>query len=111
MFPNSSNYAYKNPFLIIREILPIAGQTNGDDSNDSVPIESSTLRQAIERGVQVLGWSAIEAIIDDLERHGIDLKEPSSRYTLRQLEAAFMLIFGTDATPLLMERVKHELHR
>jgi hypothetical protein len=91
--------------------LPIAGQTNGDDSNDSAPIESSILRQAIEKGGRILGWPAVEAIIDDLERHGIDLKEPSSLYTLRQLEAAFIQIFGTDATPLLMDRVKHELHR
>jgi hypothetical protein len=106
-----SNYAYKNPFLIIREILPIAGQTNGDDSNDSVPIESSTLRQALEKGARILGWSAIEAIIDDLERQGIDLNSSSSRYTLRQIEAAFIQIFGTDAMLLLMERVKHELYR
>jgi hypothetical protein len=91
--------------------LPIAGQTNGDDSNDSAPIESSTLKQAIEKGAHMLGWSAIEDLIDDLERHGIDLKQSSSRYTLQQLEAAFIQIFGTDATSLLIERIKHELHR
>jgi hypothetical protein len=111
MFPIHSIYAYKNPFPIIREILPIAGQTNGDDSNDSTPIESSTLRQAIEKGARVLGWPAIEALIYDLEQHGIGLNDSSSRYTLQQLEAAFTQIFGADATPLLMERIRHELHR
>lgn len=110
MFPIGTNYAYKNPFPIIREVLPIAGQTNGNDSNDSAPIESSTLKQAIEKGARILGWPGIEALMFDLEGQGIDLKD-SSRYTLQQLEASFIQIFGADATPLLMERVRHELNR
>lgn len=91
--------------------MPIAGQTNGDDRNDSAPIESSKLKQAIEKGARILGWSAIDALIFDLERQGIDLNNSSSKYKLKQLEAAFIQIFGTDATPLLMERVRHELHQ
>jgi len=91
--------------------LPLAGQTNGDDDNDSAPIGSSTLKQAIENGARFLGSSAIESLIFDLERKGIELNNTSSKYTLQQLEAALIQIFGTDATPLLMEGVIHELNR
>ncbi len=111
LFPLENIYAYKNPITIIWESLPTTGKTKANDIDDSIPINSSTLRNAIQRGVSVLGRAAIDSIIEDLERHGIDLNDPSPRYTLRQLEVVFTQIFGVDVTQLLMERIRQELNR
>jgi len=47
--------------------------------------------------------------MEDLEQQGINLNNPSSTYTLRQLESVIVETFGEDAATLLMERIKKEL--
>lgn len=85
------------------------GEPNGNDSGNSIPISSITLRKAIQKVTSMLGEAAVESLVEDLEHQGIDLNNPSSRYTLRQLENAIIGTFGEDAASLLMERIKKEL--
>lgn len=85
------------------------GETNGNDSGNSIPINGLTLKKAIQSQTSILGEAAVESLIEDLEHKGIDMDNPSSRYTLRQLESAIIEIFGEDAATLLMERIKNEL--
>lgn len=74
-------------------------------TDESVPIDASVLKKAIENGIDLLGISTVKAIIEDVAKQGIDLNGSSS-YTLKQVEAAITSIFGHDAGPLLMNRIK-----
>jgi hypothetical protein len=85
--------------------LPRFGKKDGHDIDESIPIDASVLKKAIENGIDLLGMSTVEAIIEDVAKQGIDLNG-SSRYTLKQVEAAITIIFGDDAGPLLMNRIK-----
>jgi hypothetical protein len=85
--------------------LPRFGKKDDHDIDESIPIDASILKKAIEKGIDLLGISTVEAIIEDVAKQGIDLNG-SSRYTLKQVEAAITGIFGDDAGPLLMKRIK-----
>lgn len=90
-------------------IFSISGGKNGIDNGNSVPLSSSIIKLAIQRGLGILGPSSIEALFIDLERKGILLNDASLNYSLKQIEIAFIQAFGEDATSLLMERIKTEL--
>ena len=79
------------------------------DNGNSIPINSLTLKNAIQKVTSMLGEAAVESLMEDLEQQGINLNNPSSTYTLRQLESAIVETFGEDAATLLMERIKKEL--
>lgn len=87
--------------------MPLNGKINGN--RDTIPIKGSNLKQAINRGAELLGHGALEALIAELERQGIDLSDESSNYTLERLEAALDSIFGEAATDLLMEKIRQAL--
>jgi hypothetical protein len=94
---------------MVRGIFSISEGKNGIDNGNSVPISSSILKLAIQRGLGILGPSSIEALFIDLERKGILLNDASLNYSLKQIEVAFIQAFGKDTTPLLMERIRAEL--
>jgi hypothetical protein len=90
--------------------LPETRKVNCDGWSDSVSIPGWRLKQAVEKGLMSLGRAAVESIIADLEKDGINLSSKSgSSYTICEIETALDKIFGKDVAPQLMEKIKREL--
>ncbi|GEM_PF-5567024 len=70
--------------VTILGILPISAEKDGNNTHDSVQIKSSKLRTAIEKGLEMLGKSSVEALVSELGRRGIDFDNASARYDLKQ---------------------------
>jgi hypothetical protein len=88
------------------ENLPPFSERNGSGIDDNIGISGSILRQAVEKAIDIVDASTLEVILENLTKKGIDLDNPSSRYTLEQLETALTDIFGVEAGPLLIDRVR-----
>ena len=84
------------------------GTTKTDDDNDNHPITSKRLKKAIEEATEVLGKANRDAIVDDLQRLGIELSG-ETQYSLNQIRDGLRGVFGEDATSLLMERIRKSL--
>ncbi len=86
--------------------LPPFSERNGSGIDDNIGINGSILRQAVEKAIDIVDASTLEVILENLTKKGVDLDNPSSRYTLEQLETALTDIFGVEAGPLLIDRIR-----
>jgi hypothetical protein len=66
-------------------------------------LQSTLLRNAFERAVEVLGESSKEALLEDLKKHGLFFDDPE--ITLSKLVHALREVIGQEATELLAERL------
>jgi hypothetical protein len=76
--------------------------------NASALIPGFRLRKAMERGLAILGPSALEGIFDDLERRGTRL-DSDEACSVERLDSIFRELFGEDASKLMMARIYREL--
>ena len=88
------------------EILPSSSERNGSDIDNRTGISSAILKQAVMGAIDIVDASTLETVLDSLAKKGVDLDKKSSRYTLEQLEESFSEIFGTEAGPLLVDRIR-----
>jgi hypothetical protein len=93
------------------ENLPPFSERNGSGIDDNIGINGSILRQAVEKAIDIVDASTLEVILENLTKKGVDLDNPSSRYTLEQLETALTDIFGLEAGPLLLIALESGLSR
>jgi hypothetical protein len=77
--------------------------------NNKVKIHSTELLSALKKLHGMLGRVLVECIVTSLEHHGIDLRDKSKFYSLNEIQEAFNKMFGTDASQLLLQRLKREL--
>lgn len=68
---------------------------------------SKLIRQAFENSLDVLGVQTKQALIEDLERHGIYMNDPN--LDLPELEQGLREIMGDEATDLILERLNKKL--
>ena len=81
------------------------------DENDRHQVISATrLRPAIVRALDVLGASALDHILYELEKNGVAFREGKS-YTPYQIEQVMEALFGKEAAALIIERVLSELNK
>lgn len=76
--------------------------------NTSTLISGSRLREAMEKGVAIVGPSALQGIFDDLERRDVRIESDAACST-EQLNSILREIFGEDASNLMMSRIYREL--
>ena len=57
----------------------------------------------------LLGKVLVETIINSLKYHGIDVTDKSKFYSIDDIQAGFDKMFGSDASQLIVERLKVEL--
>lgn len=68
---------------------------------------SKLIRQAIESSLDVLGAQTKQALIEDLERHGVYLDAPE--IDLTKLVQALKEILGDEASNLILELLNRKL--
>lgn len=68
---------------------------------------SKLIRQAIESSFDVLGTPTKQALIEDLERHGVYLDAPE--IDLAKLVQALKEILGDEASNLILELLNRKL--
>lgn len=71
-------------------------------------IDAAVLRGVIERGLAVIGASALRALFHDLEFGGISL-ERGKAYSLKDVSRVLVSLFGAEATEIMMDRIRREL--
>lgn len=71
-------------------------------------IDGAVLRGVIERGLNVVGASALRALFHDLELGGIFL-EPGTAYALKDVSRVLVSLFGREATEIMIDRIRREL--
>ena len=81
---------------------------NSDSRAKGTEFSAKAIRKAIETLDTLLGRSNVDALIYDLELYGL-LAANERLFTTDQVQTALERIFGTEATPLLFERVKKAL--
>lgn len=74
-----------------------------------IVIDGATLMKAIEKGLDVIGSSGLSYLFYDLESQGIIL-ERGRLYSLKEVCEALELVFGREATAMMMERICKNLH-
>ena len=57
----------------------------------------------------ILGRAAVESIVEDLKKHGIDLEDKDKSYTLKQIQDALAKMLDQDAASLLIEFISFEI--
>lgn len=73
-------------------------------------IDGAVLKGVIERGLGVIGASALRALFHDLEFGGIFL-EAGKAYTLKDVGRVLVSLFGVEASEIMMDRIRRELAR
>ncbi|UVS70008.1 MEDS domain-containing protein [Nitrososphaera viennensis] len=81
-----------------------AGSTHGSGANQK-PIAALRLREELTKIETLVGGAVTELLADELKRRGVDLSSNES-YFLDEIHAVLEALFGTDATKLIMERLK-----
>jgi hypothetical protein len=76
--------------------------------NDLSPIPGIRLKQAMEKGLAIVGPAALQGIFEDLERRGIKI-EVDAACSAERLDAILREIFGEDASNLMMTKIYREL--
>ena len=57
----------------------------------------------------LLSKPLVDAIINSLRYHGVDLRTKGNVYSLTEISQAFNKMFGPEASELLLQRLKREL--
>ena len=73
-------------------------------------VSAIKLRRVIEKSLAVLGTGTIQAITEDLGRHGIDLDSQTASYSLREVEEKLNIIFGKEIGTMMFDRVRKQLN-
>ena len=73
-------------------------------------VSATKLRRAIEKSLAILGTGTIQAITEDLGRHGIDLDSQTASYSLRVVEEKLNIIFGKEIGTMMFDRVRKQLN-
>lgn len=66
------------------------------------------LKEAMEKGLEIIGPAALQGIFEDLERRGVRLESEATCST-EQIDAILQEIFGGDASKLMMTRIYRQL--
>jgi predicted xylose isomerase-like sugar epimerase len=77
--------------------------------NNKVKIHSAELLSALKKLNDMLGRELVECMVTSLEHRGIALRDKSKFYSLSEIQEAFNKMFGSDASQLLLQRLKREL--
>jgi hypothetical protein len=72
-------------------------------------ISAQAIRKAMLTLQPILGDAGMNAMLRDLERHGLLSADPLKRYSISQIDYAFESIFGIQAKILLLRPVMLEL--
>ena len=73
-------------------------------------VSATKLRRAIEKSLAILGTGTIQAITEDLGRHGIDLDSQTAFYSLYEVEEKLNIIFGKEIGTMMFDRVRKQLN-
>ena len=80
------------------------------EENNAANISSKRVLRALKDLEYILGKASTAELIDELHSHGISVLDPTeSSFTLDQIKAALVKIFGQDAADLLSERLEKSL--
>jgi len=66
---------------------------------------TNELRLAFELLEPILGRSAVEAIIDDLEKRGVTLTDAHAQYSLKEMQSALEENFNIDIAAFLIRYI------
>jgi len=78
----------------------------GDEAGKKATFTAKEIRRALQKLEPMLGIAAVETTIQDLEIYGLPLVNDHIPYTFKEIEVAMSKMLGTDATTLLIERLK-----
>lgn len=70
---------------------------------------TNELRGAFENLEPILGRSAVEAIIDDLEKQSLALRDAHAQYSIVEMQSALEDIFGIDIAVFLIRHITRGL--
>jgi hypothetical protein len=59
----------------------------------------------------LLGRQMTDSVLEGLKRLGIDLSDEAKSYSLHEIKEALVVIFGEEATELLIERIKKDTRK
>ena len=74
-------------------------------------VSATKLRRVIEKSLAVLGTGTIQAITEELGRHGIDLDSQTAFYSLQAVEEKLNIIFGKEIGTMMFDRIRKQLNR
>jgi len=77
--------------------------------SDRLEFSAKAIRRAIQALQPVLGDISVDAMIYDLELYGLLATNERASYSIDQIRMALERIFGTEATNLLIKRIKKAL--
>jgi len=77
--------------------------------SDRPEFSAKAIRKAIQTLRPMLGDIAVDAMIYDLELYGLLVANERASYSIDQIHLALERIFGSEATNLLIKRVKKAL--
>jgi hypothetical protein len=70
---------------------------------------TNVLRVAFETLEPILGQSAVESIIDDLEKRGVTITDAHAQYSIVELQSALEDVFGIDIAVFLVRHITRGL--
>ena len=84
---------------------------NSESLADAQKRSTNELRSAFETLEPILGLSAIESIIDDLEKRGVTITDAHAQYSVIELQSALTDIFGIDIAAFMIRHIARGLFR
>ena len=84
---------------------------NSESLADAQKRSTNELRSAFEALEPILGLSAIESIIDDLEKRGVTITDAHAQYSVIELQSALADIFGIDIAAFMIRHIARGLFR
>jgi hypothetical protein len=78
-------------------------------SDTTNPIAALELKQALSKLKDLLGATITQNLITKLENMGIELSNDKEAYSLHEIREALDIIFGIDASEILMQRIAKDL--
>lgn len=84
-------------------------QNNNSVDRKPTTFSTKAIRLAIQTLEPMLGRAVVEAVINDLEMHGLQLTNGDVQYSLAEIQIAFEKIFEKEVVELLIDRVSKEL--
>jgi len=84
---------------------------NGESLAYAQKRSTNELRSAFETLEPILGLSAIESIIDDLEKRGVTITDAHAQYSLVEVQSALADIFGIDIAAFMIRHIARGLFR
>lgn len=82
---------------------------NKENISNDQQIKALELKSAVMRGLSILGLAAVESLVEELKRGGIDLDSYTKTYSLADTERMLVVIFGDEVVPLMMKKIHDQL--